>query len=116
MARPKKNVTKAMLADCLKNKLSFKETKSRHPLVNNPNYVAHAMESSKRKPDVFELDPNIDGTSAIHFMKWGEAELIALWSGILYRSLSILRYESNEKAIEEELEGVFIILCHFSRI
>lgn len=106
MARPKKNITKAMLANVLKEKLSFKSAESKHPLVNTPEFVAHAIEPSKRKQDVFELDPNIDGKSALHFMKWGENELVALWEGILYRSLSILRYESNAKAIEEELDWI----------
>lgn len=106
MARPKKAVTKAMLKQYLKDKFLFKKHVSKHPLVNEPDYVAHAIEPSKRKQDVFELDPNVDGKSALHFMKWGEPELIALWEGILYRSLSILRYESNAKAIEEELDWI----------
>ena len=103
MARPKKNITKAMLSAFLKKKRSFKKKKSKHPLANNPEFTAHPIELGNRKQDVFELDPNIDGSSALHFLKWGEEELKLLWEGILYRSLSILRYESNVDAIEEEL-------------
>lgn len=106
MARPKKNVTKAMIKQAVKEKLLFKKIASKHPLVNNPEYVAHVIEESTRKQEFFELDVNIDGSAAVHFMKWGEEELRCLWEGILYSSLSILRYQDNVKAVDEELNWI----------